>query len=247
MSRPDAAAAHNDYQRRYYERREAPAIRPRPSASVRRHAEELLAAVPLAPGQRVLEVGAGLGRLTGILVERGLDVVASDLSPVLLARLQREGARPAGVIAGDVAALPELTAERFDAAVGFFVLHHLFDLERALAGVAGVLRPGAPVAFCEPNGWNPLFYLQIMVTPGMTWKGDGGVRHMRPPVVLRAMERAGFEELRCARYAFLPPALSARRAGRRLEQWLEKRRVLEPLRAFQVFSGRRSRRREPGR
>lgn len=237
MSRTDAAA-HNDYQRRYYERREAPAILPRPDVDVRRHADELLAAVPLSSGQRVLEVGAGLGRLTSLLIERGLDVVASDLSPVLLARLQRGASRPLGVIAGDVAELPRLTGERFDAAVGFFVLHHLFDLERAFAGVGAVLRPGAPVAFCEPNGWNPLFYVQIAVTPGMTWKGDGGVRRMRPAVVLAAMRRAGFADVGCARYGFLPPALVRRRAGRALERWLERRRVLEPVRAFQVFTGR---------
>jgi SAM-dependent methyltransferase len=236
--RANEAAAHNEYQLRYYERRQARAIEPREGAYERRHVEELLGAAGLAPGQRVLEVGAGLGRFTRLLAARGLQVVASDLSPGLLSRLERDGAGSVATLAGDVAALPQLTAERFDGVLGFFVLHHLFDLEQAFAAIARVLKPGAPAAFCEPNGWNPLFYAQIALTPGMTWKGDGGVRHMRPSVVLPAMARAGLTNRRCARYGFVPPALAARPAGRALERWLERRRPLDPVRAFQVFSGR---------
>jgi SAM-dependent methyltransferase len=236
--RSAAAAAHNEYQRRYYEARESAAIAPRDARDVRRHLEELLGAACLPRGARVLEVGAGLGRFTALLMAEGLDVVASDLSPVLLARLRQSAGRSLDVLEGDVATLPERTTERFSGALGFFVLHHLFDLDAAFRALAHILHPGAPVAFCEPNGWNPLFYAQIAVTPGMTWKGDGGIRHMRPSVVLSAMRHAGLEDARCGRYGFLPPALARHAAGAAFERALERVRGLEPLRAFQVFSAR---------
>ena len=194
-----SAAAHNDYQRRYYETRESPAIAPRDTRDVRRHVHEVLRAARLPEGARVLEVGSGLGRFTALLMAEGLDVVASDLSPVLLARLRGNTPRALDVLEGDVAALPERTAERFSGALGFFVLHHLYDLDAAFRALARLLRPAAPLAFCEPNGWNPLFYAQIALTPGMTWKGDGGIRHMRASVVLPALRRAGFEDARCGR------------------------------------------------
>jgi SAM-dependent methyltransferase len=233
-----SAAAHNEYQRRYYEARESAAIGPRDTRYVRRHLHELLRAAHLPSGARVLEVGSGLGRFTALLMSEGLDVVASDLSPVLLARLRGNAARTLDVLEGDVAALPERTTERFSGALGFFVLHHLFDLDAAFRALARLLRPGAPLAFCEPNGWNPLFYAQIALTPGMTWKGDGGIRHMLPSVVLSAMRRAGFVDARCGRYGFLPPALAGHPAGRAFERALESASALEPLRAFQVFSAR---------
>jgi hypothetical protein len=80
--------------------------------------------------------------------------------------------------------------------------------------------------------------VQIALTPGMTWKGDGGLRRMRPSVVLGAMRRAGFVQVRCHRYGFLPPLLANTRVGAAIERALERARALEPLRAFQVFSGR---------
>ena len=118
------------------------------------------------------------------------------------------------------------------------MLHHLYDLDTAFASLASVLKPGARIAFCEPNGWNPLFYLQILVTPSMTWRGERGLPRMTPRSVLGAMARQGFTDLDAKRYGFFPPFLVNMTAGRKLESFLEKSRMLRPLRAFQVFSGR---------
>src|SRR3954469_21118450 len=42
----------------------------------------------VAPGGRVLDVGAGTGALTGELLDRGLDVVAAEPSPEFAAALR---------------------------------------------------------------------------------------------------------------------------------------------------------------
>ncbi len=65
----------------------------------------------------------------------------------------------------DVADAGAFTPAVYDRAVGFFTLHHMHDLEAAFRGVRSVLLPSAKVAFCEPVGYNLLYYLQIWLAP----------------------------------------------------------------------------------
>ena len=208
------------------------------SPYVRRHLERLLSVARFSSDRRILEVGAGLGRYTLPLLERGFAVTALDLSPVLLDKLH---ARATGydlrTVACDIADVANHVDERFSQAAGFFTLHHMHDLGLVMRALASVLAPGARVAFCEPNGFNPLFYAQILLTPGMTWRGDGGVSRMRPRVVLGAMEQAGFGELGVERFGLFPPFIFNRRWGGWLEQRLDPVLPVRWLRTFQVFHG----------
>ena len=70
---PEARAAHNRTQLRYYEQ-EKPGMVPTGSPYLRRHADALVGFAGLAPGDRVLEVGCGMGRYTLLLAERGIDI-----------------------------------------------------------------------------------------------------------------------------------------------------------------------------
>jgi SAM-dependent methyltransferase len=231
--------AHLRYQRHYYEGPQRLArIAPVRSPYVTRHLDETLRRLAPSAGARLLELGCGMGRFTLPLAERGFQVTGADLVPELLDHLRESD--PDGsiqTVCCDAAEIDRHATGPFDGAVGFFFLHHLEDLEAVFAGVARLLRPGGRVAWAEPNGLNPLFYLQIAVTRGMTWRGDGGVRRMRPGVVLPALRRAGFGELAVARYGLFPPAISNHRAGARLEGLLERVPLWRPLLAFQVFTG----------
>jgi SAM-dependent methyltransferase len=92
----------------------------------------------LAPA-RVLEVGCGPGELAERLVrELGAEVTAVDVSPrmVDLARARGVDAR-----VGDVQELP-FEPGSFDCVVAAWVLFHVPDLDRGLAEIARVLRPG---------------------------------------------------------------------------------------------------------
>jgi SAM-dependent methyltransferase len=231
-----SAEEHNRYQRAYYQGCERQAIRPSGTPYVQRQLERVRAAADLRSGQEILEIGCGMGRHTLPLLEEDFRIAACDLSPDLLARLRKAAPNAKlEILCCDVAELPRHTTRRFDRAVGFFTLHHFFDLRAAFRGIASVLQPGGRVAFCEPNGYNPLFYVQIAVVPGMTWKGDGGVRHMRPSVVHGAMREAGFADLRVERFGFLPAFAADTKVGQSLERGLDRFVVLPPLRALQVF------------
>jgi SAM-dependent methyltransferase len=96
-------------------------------------------------GDDVLELGAGPGLVTDLLVELVPRVTAVEIDEPLAAALRtRLAGRPVEVITADATALP-LPAGRFSAAACFTMLHHIPTPElqdRALAEIARVLRPG---------------------------------------------------------------------------------------------------------
>lgn len=102
----------------------------------------------LAPGQRVLDLGAGTGTLTLLLkrAEPQAEVVGVDGDPAVLVRARAKAADaglPIAFTEGMAHALPYPEAS-FDRVVTSLVLHHLTsgDKRRALREVWRVLRPG---------------------------------------------------------------------------------------------------------
>jgi SAM-dependent methyltransferase len=89
--------------------------------------------------QAVLDLGAGTGKLTRVLVALGLDVVAVEPSEQMAAFL-REAVPGVQVQPGTAEAIP--LADRSVDAVVAGQAFHWFDPERALAEIARVLRPG---------------------------------------------------------------------------------------------------------
>ena len=98
-----------------------------------------------ALGDDVLELGAGPGLVTDLLIDRAPRVTAVEIDERLADDLRaRMAGRPVEVVTGDATALP-LPAGRFSAAACFTMLHHIpaADLQdRALTEIARVLRPG---------------------------------------------------------------------------------------------------------
>lgn len=122
----------------------------------------LVSAVIAAAPERILEVGCGWGELAAwIAQDTGAEMIATDLSPrmVELARARGLDARVA-----DVQALP-FDDESFDAVVAAWMLYHVPDLERGLAELARVLRPGGAL-FVATNSRYHLQELRGLVGSG---------------------------------------------------------------------------------
>ena len=103
-----------------------------------------------AEPRRVLDLGAGTGKLTRALVALGHDVIAVEPSPEMIAQLRR--ALP-GVeaIEGAAERIP-VPDGRFDVVTAGQAFHW-FEAERALPEIARVLRPGGTLGLVW-NLWN---------------------------------------------------------------------------------------------
>ena len=95
----------------------------------------------------VLELGAGTGKLTRMLVAAGHDVHATEPDEAMLDILRKQvpGARTSAGGAEEIA-LPDRSVDVVVSAQAF----HWFDHERALPEIARVLRPGGRLALV----WN---------------------------------------------------------------------------------------------
>lgn len=115
----------------------------------------LLTAGPGAPVRDVLDLGAGTGKLTSRLVERGLNVVAVDPIAELLDVLRTTlPDTPALLGTAEQIPLPDNSIDAVLVAQAW----HWFDPERAAAEVARVLRPGGRLGLLwnvrdERLGW----------------------------------------------------------------------------------------------
>ena len=115
-------------------------------------ADDLVAALGAAPGDRVLDVGTGTGLVAALAgAALGSDGVVIGLDPsVGMLRIARDD-RGALAVAGMAPGLP-FPERCFDVVVANLVLSHLPDLAAGLADLARVLRRGGRLG---ATAWGP--------------------------------------------------------------------------------------------
>ncbi len=231
---------HNREQVDYFSSKVKPTMVPEDTPYIVRQIDELLAFGNIGPGNRVLDVGCGMGRYTLNIAGRGINIEGLDLTPFLLEKLNEynNGRYNIPLHCADIIDHPEEMNGRYDAVIGFFTLHHLHNIPVCYQAMAKMVKPGGSILFLEPNAYNPLYYIQVAISPGMKWKGgDEGIVDMRRSVVFDAMKSAGLTDLQLKRFGFFPPFLANRSWGQRLEIALEKFPVWGPMLPFQIFKG----------
>ena len=229
---------HNNYQRHYYESFERPRIALSQSRYVNAHIERMIDAAKLSKKDSILEVGSGLGKFTLPLSANGFKITANDLSPQLLERLDAAAEGKIETVCCDIHDIASQHIDNVDAVIGFFVLHHLMDFSQLFRTLSTKLTPGGHIAFCEPVATNPLYYLQILLTPNMHFSGEPSLTSMRPGVILPAMTEAGFVHARAHSYGYFPPFIKNSKWGDQLEQRLNSSRFVPFPHAFQIFTAR---------
>lgn len=146
--------------------------------------------IPLGPGMRVLDYGAGTGLASMAFASMGMHVTAADTSAGMLEALEKKleamDPRPdiAPVLLAQDSALP---AGPFDLVHLSMVLHHIQDAGQVIADLARRLAPGSLLAIFD-----------LAADGGLFHDDNAGVFHngFEPDVLRQWYAEAGLREFR---------------------------------------------------
>jgi arsenite methyltransferase len=161
--------------------------------------ERVLDALALRPSERVVDLGCGPGLLALQMAERvgpAGEIQCIDASASMIALAQRRCAALSWVRqrSGDVAALPYLDGS-FDAAVCTQVYEYVPDIDRALAELHRVLKPGGRAVIVDTDWESCLWHssdparMRRMIE---AWDRHCPHPHL-PCTLARRLRAAGFE------------------------------------------------------
>lgn len=123
----------------------------------RRRAPILMDYLELKDGDRVIDLGCGMGFHLMVMSRlRKLELHGLDQDPDRLVRAQAE-VPDARVLEGDILALP-FGPESFDKALLTEVLEHIRDDESALRAIYRLLKPGGVLAISVPHAQYPVLW-----------------------------------------------------------------------------------------
>ena len=163
-------------------------------------------------GKDVLDVGCGSGIATQLLAEAGAKVTAVDLTEWAVATTSRRLAAfglPGEVRQEDAERLPFADAS-FDLVFSWGVIHHSSDMDRALAELVRVLRPGGQLVLMVYHRRSLFFavyrgfqrFLPLARRLGLHFEGaregetEGLVaRHFSVAELREKLERAGLRDV----------------------------------------------------
>jgi 2-polyprenyl-3-methyl-5-hydroxy-6-metoxy-1,4-benzoquinol methylase len=206
--------------------------------------EDLLHAVCPCAGRDVLDLGTGGGRLLPRLSALARRVVGADISEALLSRAPR--AHRMALLQMD-ALDPALRPQSFDVVVSLGLFEYVEDLDRFLAAIASVLRPGGRLAFtyhqiaayrqARDEAFDAPYFGRTVGERSRYWSKR---RHHRG-TVHAALGRAGFEAVRGYRLFFRAPRVVFGVGSRFAEGSARRRLLRRAVPALERFLARRLR------
>jgi 2-polyprenyl-3-methyl-5-hydroxy-6-metoxy-1,4-benzoquinol methylase len=143
----------------------------------------------LQPGDRILEIGCGIGTIVFELAKQGYDVRGTDISQVAIeyGRGKYSGVRL------DVQPAEELAFEdgTFDVVLSFDLFEHIARIDRHVEEVCRVLKPGGYYLFQTPNKWSNAIF-ETLAHKTLKWRRVHPSLHT-PGQLRRRLAKHGFE------------------------------------------------------
>ncbi len=143
----------------------------------------------LKPGDKVLEIGCGIGSVVFELSQKGYEVTGTDISGEAIAY----GQKKYGDIHLEVQAAETLPYEdeSFDVVLSFDLFEHIARIDRHVSEVGRVLRPGGYYLFQTPNRYSNIIY-ETLWTRSLQWRRYHPSLHS-PGQLKRRLAKHGFE------------------------------------------------------
>jgi 2-polyprenyl-3-methyl-5-hydroxy-6-metoxy-1,4-benzoquinol methylase len=161
---------------------------------------DTLEGVPIS--EHVVDFGAGTGRLSVALAKVGYSVLATDISERSLATLDDVAHELDLQTIQTSTAFPNCGT--FGAVVGSDVLHHV-DLDEFLPKFHSVLQAGGKIAFSEPGGMNPVWYIYLSAFYDM--RVERRIVHCNLRTLRRKLIKHGFSDVKITGVGLLPRPL----------------------------------------
>lgn len=117
--------------------------------------------LPYVHGKDVLEIGCGTGLILRRVAPLARKAQGIDISPGMLEKARERGL---DVCEGDATSLP-WPDQSFDVVYSFKVLAHVRDIDRALAEMARVTRPGGKLLLEFYNPWSIRYLAKRLAGP----------------------------------------------------------------------------------
>ena len=142
----------------------------------------------LKPGDKVLEIGCGIGSVVFELSKQGYDITGTDISGAAIAY----GLKKYGDIRLEVQAAETLPYDdaSFNVVLSFDLFEHIARIDRHVSEVRRVLQPGGFYLFQTPNKYSNAIF-ETLWTKSLQWRRYHPSLHS-PGQLRRRMARHGF-------------------------------------------------------
>ena len=155
---------------------------------------------------KLLELGCGTGVYTRWFVERGLDVVAMDISGAMIDQA-RGAASKARFVEGNCENPGSAVGEDFDVIVGINSFSYYVDKRSALRNYHRLLRDGGRFVTIDMNGTSPLYDIMSMMGKNEMGRWLNEVRESNKGMLSSMLEETGYNLEALERFAFIPNGL----------------------------------------
>lgn len=153
----------------------------------------------------ILEIGCGDGEFTKRLIHLNSKIIATDLTPSVVAKGRKTIKGKNIKFMVDNAEKMQFKNNSFDIVCGVSILHHI-DREKTLKEVFRVLKPGGQLFFTEPNLLNPHIFAGLNINwlrERMEFSPDETA--LIRWEVTKLLKRIGFKKVAVTNYDFLHP------------------------------------------
>jgi ubiquinone/menaquinone biosynthesis C-methylase UbiE len=143
----------------------------------------------LKPGDRILEIGCGIGTVVAELVRQGYDAMGTDISQVAV----EYGRAKYGNVRLEVQPAEELPYAdgTFGVVLSFDLFEHIAHIDRHVGEVQRVLKPGGHYLFETPNKLSNVV-AETLAYKSLKWRRVHPSLHT-PGQLRRRLARHGFE------------------------------------------------------